>query len=147
MEVILCETIPSLGKEGEVIKVKDGYARNFLIPQGYALYATSVSAADITHKQKMLKDRRMRQIKTEQDLANAISGVELLVRVKVGEEDRVFGSVTNKDISKALAAKGFEVDRRKVILEEPIRALGEYTVNVRFSGDIEAKVRVRVDKE
>lgn len=147
MEVILCESIPRLGQQGEVIKVKDGYARNFLIPQGYALYATSASASEITHKQKMLKARRLRQIKNEQDLANAVSGIELKMKVKVGEEDRVFGSVTTKDISKGLAAKGFEVDRRKVILDEPIRALGEYTVSVRFSGDIEAKLRVLVEKE
>jgi len=94
----------------------------------------------------MMKDKRSRQIKNEQDLANALSDIEVKIPVKVGEEDRIFGSVTSKDISKALAARGFEVDRRKIVMDETIRALGIYTIAVRFSGEIEAKVRVRVDK-
>ena len=83
----------------------------------------------------------------EQELAKRLSTIDVCIRVKVGEEDRVFGSVTSRDIAKAIKEKGFEVDRRKVVIDEPIRALGEYKVVVRFSGDIEAKLRVRVEKE
>lgn len=146
MEVILSEAIPNLGEEGEIVKVKDGYARNYLIPQGFAFSTSSASASQIAHRKKMLKDQRSRRIKTEQDLARALSDTEVKIPVKVGEEDRIFGSVTNKDITAALANRGFNVDRRKIQLDEPIRALGIYTVTVRFSSEIEAEVRVRVEK-
>jgi large subunit ribosomal protein L9 len=147
MEVILCEAIPNLGDEGQTVKVKDGYARNYLIPKGYALSATSASAAQIAHRQKMLKDQRMRQIRNDQDMARALSEIEVKIPVKVGEEDRIHGSVTSSDIAKALKAKGFDVDRRIINLEDPIRAVGVYPVNVRFSAENEAKLQVRVEQE
>lgn len=147
MQVILAESIPSLGNEGEIVNVKGGYARNYLIPQGFAFAASSVNAAQLAHKQKQLQDLRKRKIKNDQDLANRLSEVSIHIPVKVGEEDRIFGSVTTQHIADALAKKGFNVDRRKINLHEPIRALGVYTVPVRLSSDIEGHLKVWVVKE
>jgi len=147
MQVILAETIPNLGQEGQVVTVKGGFARNYLIPKNLAYPAASASAAQIAHRQRQVQDLHKRRIKSEQDLANRLSSISVNIPVKVGEEDRVFGSVTSRDIAEALAQKGFDVDRRKIILEDPIRALGVYTVTVRLSGDISAHLKVWVVKE
>ncbi len=147
MDVILRESMPNLGEAGDLVNVKGGYARNYLIPQGLAYSAASGNAAQIAHKKKLLEDQRKRRIKTEQELAKQISEVSISIPVKVGEEDRVFGSVTSQNIAEALSKKGYDVDRRKIILDEPIRALGVYTVPVRFSGDISGNVKVWVVKE
>lgn len=147
MQVILAESIPNLGDEGDVVNVKGGYARNYLIPKGFAFAATSANAALIAHKKKQLQDQRRRKIKTEQDLARRLSEIRINIPVKVGEEDRIFGSVTSRDIANALSEKGYEVDRRKIILKEPIKALGVYTVPVHFSESTEAQLKVWVVKE
>lgn len=147
MEVILCDQVPNLGNQGDIVKVKPGYARNFLIPNGLAYTASSRNAAQINHKKRLLQDRQKRKIKTEQDLARRISEISVQIPVRVGEEDRIFGSVTSQDIAAALKKKGHEIDRRKIILDEPIRALGVYTIPVRFSGDISAQLKVWVVKE
>lgn len=147
MQVILADSIPALGEQGQVVNVKGGYARNFLIPRGLAFAASSVNAAQIAHKQKQLQDLRKRKIKNDQDLANRISDISVHIAVKVGEEDRIFGSVTSQNIADALAGKGYKVDRRKIQLQEPIRALGVYTVPVRLSGEVEGHLKVWVVKE
>lgn len=147
MQVILTDEVPNLGSEGDTVKVKSGYARNYLIPNGLAFFSTSASAAQINHKMRQIQDLRKSRIKTEQDLANRLSQIEVRIPVRVGEEDRVFGSVTSRDITEGLAKKGFELDRRKIHLEEPIRALGIYTVPVRLSADISSHIRVWVVKE
>jgi len=147
MEVILRDHIPNLGNQGDQVKVKPGYARNFLIPKGLAFAAASGNAAQINHKKRLMQDQQKRRIKTEQDLAKRLSEVSVSISVRVGEEDRIFGSVTTQDIAVALSKKGFEVDRRKIILDEPIRALGIYTVPVRFAGDIVAHLKVWVVKK
>ena len=147
MRVILAETIPNLGQEGQVVNVKGGFARNFLIPKNLAYPAASASASQIAHRQRQVQDQHKRRIKTEQDLAHRLSSISVNIPVRVGEEDRVFGSVTSKDIAEALAKKGYDVDRRKIILDDPIRALGIYTVQIRLSGDISAHLKVWVVKE
>lgn len=147
MQVILAESIPNLGEQGQVVNVKGGYGRNFLIPQGLAHAASSSNAAQIAHKQKQLQDLRKRKIKNDEDLAARISEISVHIPVKVGEEDRVFGSVTSQHIADAIAKKGHKIDRRKIILNEPIRALGVYTVPVRLTGEIEGHVKVWVVKE
>ncbi len=147
MEVILRDDVPNLGGQGDIVKVKGGYARNFLIPKGLAFSASGANASQIEHKKRLLHDQLKRRIKTEQGLATRLSEISINVPVKVGEEDRIFGSVTSKDIATALEAKGYEVDRRKIQLDEPIRALGVYTVPVRLSGDVSADLKVWVVKE
>ena len=147
MQVILAESIPSLGDEGQVVNVKGGYARNFLIPKGIAFSASSVNAAQLAHKQKQVQDLSKRRIKDDNDLAKRLSELSVHIPVKVGEEDRVFGSVTSQNIANAISEKGIKINRRKIILKEPIRALGVYTVLARLSGDIESEIKVWVDKE
>ncbi len=147
MEVILRESMPDLGEQGEVVKVKAGYARNYLIPQGFAFATSTSDAKRLAHQKRVLGDLRKRQIKTEEDLAARLSTVEIRVSVKVGEEDRMFGSVTNSEIATLLEAQGIKIDRRKITLEEPIRALGIYTVPVRLSADVTGELSVRVVKE
>jgi len=147
MQVILSDSIPNLGEEGAMVNVRSGYARNFLIPKGLAFFATSSNAAQITHKRKQVQDQRKRHVKTEQDLASRLSDISVNIAVKVGEEDRVFGSVTSKSIATALSEKGFDVNRRKIILDEPIRALGVYTVPLRLSSENTAQLKVWVVKE
>ncbi len=147
MEVILREAVSGLGEEGEIVKVKPGYARNYLIPNGFASLTSSVNAKKVEHQRRELSDKRKRQLKTLTDLAERINSMEIRIPVRTGEEDRVFGSVTNADIADALAKEGIEVDRRKIIIEESIRALGIYTVPIRLSGDVTAELKVWVTKK
>lgn len=147
MEVILAESMHKLGDEGDVVKVKPGYARNYLIPQGLAFPVKTTNANEVAHKRKLVLDQQRKRMKTQQDMARHLSKAEISVAVKVGEEDKLFGSVTSQHIQEGLKQKGFDVDRRKVILDEPIKALGVYTVPVRFTADIQADVKVWVVKE
>ena len=147
MEVILREPVNGLGEEGEIVKVKPGYARNYLIPGGMASLTSSKDAHKVDHQRRVLADKRKRQMKTLTDLAEKISSMEIRIPVRTGEEDRVFGSVTNADIANALAKEGIDVDRRKINIDESIRALGVYTVPVRLSGDVTAELKVWVTKQ
>lgn len=147
MEIILADTIKNLGDEGQIVKVRDGYARNYLIPRGLAFPVNTSNAKEAAHRKRMLMDQRKRKIKTEQDLANRLSEVVIKIKAKAGEEDKLFGSVTTANIAEALANKGYNVDRRKIALDEPIKVLGMYTVNIRFSGETSAKLKVLVEKE
>jgi len=147
MEIILAESIHKLGEEGEVVKVKNGYARNYLIPQGLAFPVKTTNANQVAHKRKLVLDRQRKRVKTQQDIARHLSSASVTIAVKVGEEDKLFGSVTSQDIQAALKNQGFDVDRRKIILDDPIKALGMYTVPVRFTAEIQANVKVWVVKE
>lgn len=147
MEVILRETMPNLGEQGEVIKVKPGYARNYLIPKGFAFATSTGDAKRLAHQKRILGDIRKRQVKTERDVAARVSALSVRIAVKVGEEDRMFGSVTSAEIAEKAAEQGIEIDRRKIVMDDPIRALGIYTVPVRYSADVTAEIRVRVVKE
>ncbi len=147
MEVILRETVQGLGKEGEIVRVRPGYARNYLLPKGLAALTSGADAKKVEHQRRMLADKHKRELRTLTDLATRISQTEVRIPVRTGEEDRVFGSVTNSDIAEALAVQGIEVDRRKIVVEDPIRALGVYTVAVRLSREVTAELKVWVVKE
>jgi len=147
MEVILREAVDGLGQEGEIVKVSPGYARNYLIPKNLASLTSGSDAKKVEHQRRTLADKRKREMRTLTDLQTQISQTEVRIPVRTGEEDRVFGSVTNADIADALAREGIDVDRRKIVIEEPIRALGVYTVPVRLSGDLTAELTVWVVKE
>ena len=146
MEVILVQDVPTVGERGNIIKVKNGYARNFLIPKGLAAPTGTGKAKHLAHQKKLVEDRRRREMKESERLAERLSSLELEIPVMVGEEDKLFGSVTTRDISEALSKKGFEVDRRKIELEDPIHALGVYTVQIRMGHEIVAKPKVWVVK-
>jgi len=147
MKIILREDVDSLGQAGETLDVKDGYARNYLIPQKLAYPATR-SFSRIFNEEKKLRDNRdARATVQAEQVAAKLGNLSLETTVKVGEEDKVFGAVTAADIAELLAAKGYEIDKRNILLEEPLKALGIYNVPVKVAPEIKAEVKVWVIKE
>jgi large subunit ribosomal protein L9 len=144
MEVILKEDIPNLGKIGEVVRVRDGYARNYLLPRQLVLIANKKNLKSFEHQKRVVASQKERVSKQAQTLAEKLSQVSITIPVKTGEEGKLFGSVTNIDLEKALKAKGFEVERRRIHLNEPIKVLGDYEVPVRLASDVTASVKVSV---
>ena len=145
MKVILLQDIPKVGEEGDVVGVKDGFGRNYLIPQGLAILATD-SAVKHNAEMKRQASRKLSQKKEEQlRLAEELSKVEVVVDVKVGAEDRIFGTVTPTQVAVQLAAQGFEIDRRTIEIKEEIKVLGVYTAEVRLSAEAIGQVKVRVE--
>ena len=147
MKIILKEDFESLGKVGEVVEVKVGFARNFLIPKQVALQATPQNLRVIEqeksrNKIKLSKDKREAEV-----LAGQLKKVSLTANVQVGEEDKIFGAVTSQNISELLSAKGFEIDKRKIQLEDPLKALGVFEVPIKLHTEVEAKIKVWVVKE
>ncbi len=147
MEVILLEDVPNLGRRGEKVGVKDGYARNYLLPRKLALPATPSGLKMLKEEERRRAVREMKMHREAEELAKALSKTSCEVEVQVGEDDRVFGAVTSADIAEVLAKQGFDIDKRKVILDEPLKALGVYTIPVRLYKDVEAKVKVWVIKK
>lgn len=147
MEVILKEDIPNLGKMGEVVRVRDGYARNYLLPRGLVVLANKKNLKAFEHQVRVVAGQKGRVLKQAQALIEKLSAVTLVIPVKVGEEGKLFGSVTNIDIEKALRAKGIDVERRKIHLDEPIKTLGEFEVPIRLSADVSATVKLSVTPE
>lgn len=147
MKIILKEDLESLGKCGEVIQVKDGYARNYLFPKNLAIPATKGNLSSIEEITRQKKFRDEKKKKGEEKLKSDLEKISITAEVKVGEEDRVFGSVTSQDIAELLKEQGFEIDKRRIDLEEPIKALGVYTVPVKIHGDIVANLKLWVVKQ
>lgn len=147
MKVILKDDVEKLGKCGEVVEVKDGYGRNFLIARNLAIAATkgNLKAIREVTKQKELRDLKKKRHEERQKIQ--LEKISCTAEVRVGEEDRVFGSVTAQDVSELLKDKGFQIDRHKILLETPIKALGVYTVPIKISGDIIANLKVWVVKK
>ena len=147
MKIILKEDYENLGKVGEVIEVKAGFARNYLIPKQVALQATQqnlkiIDQEKARNKIKLSKDKRDAEL-----LAEQLKEVSLTANVQVGEEDKIFGAVTSQNISELLSSKGFEIDKRKIQLEEPLKALGVFEVPIKLHTEVEAKIKVWVVKE
>jgi len=147
MKVVLRKDFASLGEAGQVVGVKDGYARNFLIPRGIAYEASSRSLNLVREAKQQAEHRQTREQKIAEDVKNKLSEVSITATVPVGEEDKVFGSVTTQDIAQLLAEKGFEVDRRKIVLDEPIKTLGVYEIPIKLHSKVEARVKLWVVKE
>jgi large subunit ribosomal protein L9 len=147
MKIILKEDLEDLGKCGEVIQVKDGYARNYLFPKNLAIPATKGNLSSINEVTRQKKIRDEKKIKGDEKLKADLEKISITAEVRVGEEDRVFGSVTSQDIAGLLKEKGFEVDKRKIELEEPIKALGVYTIPVKIHGELVANLKLWVVKK
>src|SRR5260370_6408366 len=146
MEVILREDIENLGARGQVVKVAPGYARNFLLPKKMAVAATEANKK-IVEQERQAHLRKEAKVQGEaQDLAKIMTGATVRIAQKAGENDQLFGSVTSKDIAEALAAQNYNIDRRKILLEDPIRQLGEYKVTVRLHKDVPGEITVGVAK-
>ncbi|TMB67929.1 MAG: 50S ribosomal protein L9 [Deltaproteobacteria bacterium] len=147
MEVILREDIPNLGKIGEVVRVRDGFARNYLLPRGLVLVANKRNLKTFQHQKKMVADQKQRFLRQAQSVSNELAGVSLTIPMRTGEEGKLFGSVTNIQIEKALKAKGLDVDRRKIHLDEPIKTLGDFEVPVRLTAELTVSLKVSVVAE
>ena len=146
MKIILLSDVENLGESGDVITVKPGYARNKLIPQGLALRASNRNIAVANENKRVATAKLERENQALNVLAKKLSKVEITIEVKVGEEEKMFGSITNKDIHKELIDKGFELEKNQISIEEPIKALGIYHINVKISKDITSDVKLYVIK-
>src|SRR5580765_5113770 len=144
MEVILRDHVDNLGRRGEVVKVADGYARNYLLPRKLALPATDANKKWIERERKISEARDHEERGAAEAVATRLSDLDLTITRRVGENDQLYGSVTNADIGELLAKKGFEVDRRKILLPDPIKTLGVHTVPVKLHRDVTAQLRVAV---
>ncbi|OLB52202.1 MAG: 50S ribosomal protein L9 [Gemmatimonadetes bacterium 13_2_20CM_2_65_7] len=147
MEIILREDVQHLGKVGEVVKVKDGYARNYLLPKGLAYPATEANKKKIAYEGERIAKQRASEKSTAETEATRLAGVQLSFAVKVGEEDKLYGSVTAGDIQRKLEELGIRVDKRKIDLHEPIRELGEFSVGIKVHPEVRPEVRITVVKE
>lgn len=147
MEVILREDVEKLGNRGELVKVAAGYARNFLLPRRLAVAATEANRKIVEQERQAHLRKEAKLVSESQDLAKLLTGVSVTIAQKAGDNDQLFGSVTAKDLTDALAGKGFTVDRRKVHLEEPIKQLGEFKVPVRLHREVTAEIVVNVVRE
>jgi large subunit ribosomal protein L9 len=147
MRIILREDIPSLGTAGQTIEVRDGYGRNYLIPRNLAIPATkaNLNAIDEISKQKEIQQKKVRR--EAEIVKDKIEKLELSTEVLVGEEDKLYGSITNSDIADLLEQNGINVDKRAIQLEEPIKALGVYTISVRVDKEVTAQVKLWVVKK
>ncbi|PYR37102.1 MAG: 50S ribosomal protein L9 [Acidobacteria bacterium] len=147
MEVILREHVDNLGRRGEIVKVANGYARNFLLPRKLALRATEGNRKQIERERAKFETREAEERKVAEAIAEGLANLSISVARKVGESDVLYGSVTAADIAEALAAKGFEVDRRKLQLRDALKKLGEFDVPVKLHRDVTATLKVHVVAE
>jgi large subunit ribosomal protein L9 len=147
MEVILKEDVAKLGSRGDVVKVAEGYGRNYLIPKKLAIEATAANRAVIDQMKAAATRRLAREKGDAEALAKQFSGVELLFTRKAGEHDQLFGSVTSSDIAHELEHKGINIDRRKIQLDEPLKAIGEFNVPIKLHRDVTVPVKVKVQKD
>ena len=147
MEVILKEDVQKLGARGDVVKVADGYGRNYLLPRKLAIEATAGNKAVIEQMKAASVRRSAKEKAQAQELAKQFDGVSVSFQRRTGEHDQLFGSVTSSDIADALAKKGFDVDRRKIQLHEPLKTLGEFTVPLKLHKDVTTHFKVVIEKE
>lgn len=147
MEVILRDHVDNLGRRGEIVKVADGYARNYLLPRKLALLATEGNKKQVERERAKFEAREAEERKVVQAQADRLSGVEVVIARRVGDTDALYGSVTSSDIADALAAKGFDIDRRKLQLADPIKRLAELDVPIKLHRDVTVTVKVKVVSE
>lgn len=147
MEVILRDHVDNVGKRGDVVKVADGYARNYLLPRNLALPATEANKQRISRERKIAEAREAEERVAAEAIADRLVALELQIARKVGDNEQLYGSVTNSDIAELLAAKGFQVDRRKILLPDPLRTLGEAHVPVKLHRDVTAQLKITIVPE
>ena len=146
MEVILLKDLEGLGLEGELVKVKPGFARNFLVPKGIALRASKSNLAVAEERKRIKEAKENRVEKANQVLIDKLAKTNITIEVQVGEEERIFGSVTTQDIQKSLEEKGITIDRSCLLMKEPIKSLGVYNIPVKITVDLESEIKVYVIK-
>ncbi|MEO6027692.1 MAG: 50S ribosomal protein L9 [Candidatus Binatia bacterium] len=144
MQVILREELSNLGTTGDVVKVKPGYARNYLLPRGLAVEASVRNLKELEHQKRVIADKRLREQKSASAVAEKLSSIKLAFQVRAGEDGKLFGSVTNQDIHKQLEERGFPIERRRILLDEPIKSLGTHDVVVHLGPDTKSTIKVDV---
>ena len=142
MDVILQQDVDNLGTIGDVVKVKPGYARNYLFPRGLALEADAKNLATLEHRKRAMASKKAKAQKANEAEAAKLANVAIVIEVRAGEEDKLFGSVTYVDVQKALAAKGFEFDRKKIHLDAPLKTVGDHTATVDLGAGVRVPVKV-----
>ena len=147
MEVILRDHVEKLGQRGEIVKVSDGYARNYLLPRKLALPATEGNRKHVERERKIMETREAEEKSQAEAIASRLSTVDITIARRVGETEQLYGSVTASDIAEFLKTKGFEIDRRKLILPEPIKTIGEHDVPLKLHREVTAPLKVKVVKE
>jgi len=147
VQLILRDDVPNLGKIGDVVRVKPGYARNYLLPRGLAVEASPKNLRVLEHQKRVIAAKADREHKSAEASAKRLDGLQITVRARAGEEGRLFGSVTNMDVERLLADKGFQVERRRIVLDEPIKQLGTYPITVQVGRAVRATVRLTVEPE
>jgi len=147
MEVILREHVDNLGRRGEIVKVADGYARNFLLPRKLALPATAGNKKHVERERKIMEGREAEEKGQAEAIATRLAAIDISIARRVGDTDQLYGSVTASDVADYLKAKGFEIDRRKLILPEPIKAIGEHKVPLKLHREVTVPLVVKVVKE
>jgi large subunit ribosomal protein L9 len=147
MQVILREDIPNLGRPGDVVKVRDGYARNFLLPRSLAVEANPRNLRTFEHEKRIGLMRREAVRKDALKIKERIEAISISVGARAGEEGKLFGSITNIDIERALRQKGLDIERRKIVLQEPIKQLGDFTITIKIDSETEASLKLTVSPE
>jgi len=146
MKVILSEDVKNLGLMGEVVNVSDGYARNFLFPKKFAVEANTKNIKEFEHNKKIITERAAKIKESFKSIADKLSSLSLTIKAKTGEDDKLFGSVTNMNIAEALALEGYDIDKKKIVMD-PIKRLGEYSVTIKLHTNLSAEVKVQVVQE
>lgn len=147
MKVLLLQDVEKLGLEGEVVTVRDGYGRNYLIPKGLAIEATPGVLKDLEERQRQ-QVRKLARLREEAErMAQELAKIEVIIRAKVGEENRIFGTVTATQVADYLTQRGFKIDRRRIEMPEDIRMLGIYTAYVKLHPEVVAQIKIRVEPE
>lgn len=147
MKVILQKDIPNLGDAGDIKEVAEGFARNYLLPKKMVIVANESSKKAIDHQKKLIKIKKDKRKKTSEQIAASMSDIEITIPAQVGEEGKLFGSITSMDIAKELKLKGFDIDKRKIQLDSPIKSEGEFKVAIKLEEGLSATVKVIVVKE
>lgn len=147
MKVILKDDVKNVGNMGDIVKVADGYARNYLVPRGLAVEASTKNVKSVEHEKRIIQEKSKKIKNSAQDFSDRLSKVTLVMKANAGEEGKLFGSVTTMDIAEALKNEGFDIDKKKISLDEPIKRLGDHTVNVKIHPEITTNVTVQVVQE
>jgi len=147
MKVILKDDVKNLGDMGQIVDVSDGYARNYLVPRGLAAEANIKNIKSLEHQRKIIQEKSRKIKLSAQDFSDKISQLKLTIKAKSGEEGKLFGSVTSMDIAEQLKNEGFDIDKKKISLDEPIKRLGSYSVSVKIHPEISAQLNIEVVEE
>jgi large subunit ribosomal protein L9 len=147
MKVILKDDIRNVGKMGQIVDVADGFARNYLVPRGLAVEANIKNLKSLEHERKIIQEKAKRIKNSAQTLSDKISTMTLVIKAKAGDEGKLFGAVTSMDIAEVLKNEGIEMDKKKIFLDEPIKRLGSYSINIKIHPDISTQLNVQVVEE